>query len=382
MVRWAINNYYAGHIRNLALIALSFNPANDPGEKLRGYLSNITGALDVRPRRALPERHFRRTRAEGFEYSLQSLSYVTQFLTGLDTRRRRRRPTRAARARRSPDLSRLPRATGRPPTSVARSGSTSTTTSRRSSRQAAGRSSPTRSETRTRPRQLAERERDRHRPREPLGRLADAGVVTYNRAVSKTANRFKRFWLGPHGERDGRRHADDDGLPPAGRSSSSGRSSRRSPGSPSRPPLRAAHSSARRLVLHAGPGLRGTGRPHRRSSRPRRPAAAGAGAAGATPEEEAATPPSPRARSSPLSSRRDDVAVRSRATARACAAPRRPTMNRRARSGRGRRRSRRRGTRGAPGNRPDDRNRGRPGRVRRGSPPPPFRGRRPRRRTA
>ena len=62
MVRWAINNYYAGHIRNLALMALSFDPADDPGEKLRGYLSNVTGALDVRPRRALPERHFRRTR--------------------------------------------------------------------------------------------------------------------------------------------------------------------------------------------------------------------------------------------------------------------------------------------------------------------------------
>ena len=43
MVRWAINNYYAGRIRNLALMALSFNPAKT-GEKLRGYLSNVTGA--------------------------------------------------------------------------------------------------------------------------------------------------------------------------------------------------------------------------------------------------------------------------------------------------------------------------------------------------
>jgi hypothetical protein len=54
-LRWAANNYYAGHARHLALMALALDPADDPlvnaslpttapGNSLRAYLADVTGA--------------------------------------------------------------------------------------------------------------------------------------------------------------------------------------------------------------------------------------------------------------------------------------------------------------------------------------------------
>jgi hypothetical protein len=85
LVRWAGNNYYAAHMRNMGMMALAFDAADDPDGTLRAYLENATGAwlyvID----------HLFRTEAqggfgtEGFEYSPQSLGYAAQFMFALQT---------------------------------------------------------------------------------------------------------------------------------------------------------------------------------------------------------------------------------------------------------------------------------------------------------
>lgn len=85
LVRWSGNNYYAAHMRNMGLMALALDPADDPDGTLRAYLDNATGAwlyiID----------HLTRTdvaggmSAEGFEYGPQTFGYVAQFLLALYT---------------------------------------------------------------------------------------------------------------------------------------------------------------------------------------------------------------------------------------------------------------------------------------------------------
>jgi hypothetical protein len=83
-VRWAGNNYFAAHMRNLGLMSLALDPA-DSNTKLQGYLKNATGAwlylFDATTRTEargglLPE---------GLEYSPQTASYAIQFLWALKT---------------------------------------------------------------------------------------------------------------------------------------------------------------------------------------------------------------------------------------------------------------------------------------------------------
>jgi hypothetical protein len=83
-VRWAGNNYFAAHMRNLGMLSLALDAA-DASPALQGYLANATGAWlyifdaathsDVRGG-LLPE---------GFEYSPQTASYALQFLLALQT---------------------------------------------------------------------------------------------------------------------------------------------------------------------------------------------------------------------------------------------------------------------------------------------------------
>jgi len=83
-VRWAGNNYFAAHMRNLGMMSLALDAA-DASPALQGYLSNATGAwlylfdeairTDVRGG-LLPE---------GFEYSPQTASYALQLLLSLHT---------------------------------------------------------------------------------------------------------------------------------------------------------------------------------------------------------------------------------------------------------------------------------------------------------
>ena len=85
VVRWAGNNYYTAHARNLALMALAFDAADDPHGELRSYVKRATGAwlyvidayLRGDGRGGLP--------ADGIEYGPQSLAYVAQALWALHT---------------------------------------------------------------------------------------------------------------------------------------------------------------------------------------------------------------------------------------------------------------------------------------------------------
>lgn len=84
-VRFSANNYYAAHMRNLGLMALALDPADDPDGALRAYLANALGA------RLYIFEHLVRNHSrggllpEGLEYSPQTLGYVTQFLLALHT---------------------------------------------------------------------------------------------------------------------------------------------------------------------------------------------------------------------------------------------------------------------------------------------------------
>lgn len=84
-IRWAFNNYYTAHTRNLALMALALDKADDPDGKLRAYLKQVTGAwlyvidalLRGDARGGMPP--------DGLEYGPQTLAYVTQTLLALHT---------------------------------------------------------------------------------------------------------------------------------------------------------------------------------------------------------------------------------------------------------------------------------------------------------
>ncbi len=84
-VRWSGNNYFTAHMRNLGLMAMALDPADDPGLSLHAYLDTATGVwlylFD----------HLTRTDSaggllpEGFEYSPQTAAYAIQFLLALHT---------------------------------------------------------------------------------------------------------------------------------------------------------------------------------------------------------------------------------------------------------------------------------------------------------
>lgn len=92
--RYALNNYFNAHMRNLGLMALALDEADDPAEpdakraypRLRDYLGNATGAWLYMADSAL------KTEAgqggeppEGFEYGSQTLAYQAQFHLALQT---------------------------------------------------------------------------------------------------------------------------------------------------------------------------------------------------------------------------------------------------------------------------------------------------------
>lgn len=84
-VRWSNNNYYAAHMRNMGLMALAFDPEDDPDGALRHYLNEATGAwlyvIDDQLRTDVAGG----LGAEGFEYTPQSTGYILQFLLALYT---------------------------------------------------------------------------------------------------------------------------------------------------------------------------------------------------------------------------------------------------------------------------------------------------------
>ena len=83
--RFAGNNYYAAHMRNLGLMALSLDAADDAGGQLRATLDNATGAYLYIAKELLRQDSAGGLLPEGFEYSPQTAGYISQFLLALNT---------------------------------------------------------------------------------------------------------------------------------------------------------------------------------------------------------------------------------------------------------------------------------------------------------
>jgi hypothetical protein len=84
-VRWALNNYFTAHMRNIGLMSLAFDAADDPGGTLRAYVGNATGAWLYVLDYALRTEAQGGLLPEGFEYGPQTLAYAMQFLLALRT---------------------------------------------------------------------------------------------------------------------------------------------------------------------------------------------------------------------------------------------------------------------------------------------------------
>ncbi|MFO0757644.1 MAG: hypothetical protein U0359_14200 [Byssovorax sp.] len=83
--RYAANNFFVAHGRNLALIATCLDPTDDPGQKLHGYLDNATGAFLY-----MTDYLYRHDGAgglppEGSEYGSLSLGLTSEMLYALHT---------------------------------------------------------------------------------------------------------------------------------------------------------------------------------------------------------------------------------------------------------------------------------------------------------
>ena len=83
--RWAVNNYYTAHMRNLGLMAMALDPADDPGGALTGQLRSVTGAWLYVLDRALRKDAAGGLVPEGFEYGPQTLGFAAQLLVALET---------------------------------------------------------------------------------------------------------------------------------------------------------------------------------------------------------------------------------------------------------------------------------------------------------
>jgi hypothetical protein len=84
-VRWAGNNYFSAHLRNLGLMALAFDEADDPDGALRAYLVNATGAWLYMADHLYRGDALGGLPPEGFQYGPQALAFVAQFLLALKT---------------------------------------------------------------------------------------------------------------------------------------------------------------------------------------------------------------------------------------------------------------------------------------------------------
>lgn len=84
-VRWSSNNYYLAHMRNLGLMAMSFDAADDPGGRLTGYLRYATGAWLYVWDQTLRSWARGGFSPEGFEYGPDSLGFGMHFLYALHT---------------------------------------------------------------------------------------------------------------------------------------------------------------------------------------------------------------------------------------------------------------------------------------------------------
>jgi hypothetical protein len=84
-VRFAGNNYFAAHMRNLGLLALALDPADDPDLALRAYLAPASGSYLYIFNHLITHEARGGLLPEGLEYSPQTASYVAQFLWALQS---------------------------------------------------------------------------------------------------------------------------------------------------------------------------------------------------------------------------------------------------------------------------------------------------------
>ena len=84
-VYWSGNNYYTAHMRNLALMSLSFDEGDDPGGELRKHLDSAMGAWLYTTDALLRSGLRGGLAGEGFEYGPQAHGYVAQVLLALHT---------------------------------------------------------------------------------------------------------------------------------------------------------------------------------------------------------------------------------------------------------------------------------------------------------
>ncbi|MBK8257840.1 MAG: hypothetical protein IPK82_34880 [Polyangiaceae bacterium] len=84
-VRFASNNYFTGHARNLGFMAIALDDADDPEGKLHAYLDNSTGAFLYMTDYSLREDAAGGIIPEGSEYGPLTSSYTMELLFGLHT---------------------------------------------------------------------------------------------------------------------------------------------------------------------------------------------------------------------------------------------------------------------------------------------------------
>jgi len=84
-VRFAGNNYFAAHARNLGLMALALDEADDPNGELRRYLDIASGAYLYLFNHLLATDARGGLLPEGFEYSPQTASYIAQLAWAMQT---------------------------------------------------------------------------------------------------------------------------------------------------------------------------------------------------------------------------------------------------------------------------------------------------------
>ncbi|MEA2170406.1 MAG: hypothetical protein QOF76_3706, partial [Solirubrobacteraceae bacterium] len=83
--RWSLNNYFLAHARNLGLMAMALDPADDPGNRLRGEVQHVVGSWLFMIDNALRTEAAGGLSPEGFEYGPEATGRLAQLLVALRT---------------------------------------------------------------------------------------------------------------------------------------------------------------------------------------------------------------------------------------------------------------------------------------------------------
>jgi hypothetical protein len=83
--RWSLNNYFIAHTRNMGLMALALDPADDPGGRLRRFVRDVTGQWLFQTDHALRRDGAGGLSPEGFEYGPDAIGRLSQLLLALQT---------------------------------------------------------------------------------------------------------------------------------------------------------------------------------------------------------------------------------------------------------------------------------------------------------